>query len=1398
MLFAILPAGQSAEPRQSEDTAQNANGQRKEFITGLKEIKGSPDECYDTLKRRLLEGHFDDVKAALDLRDDQGRRIFGGYRFAQLRALCARMTFQRYHFRTAQLGWPTEKEGERLRQLAGETTAAYEEAFRLAPSDYERACIYARWHEVHTHRRFETDSLLLRSGSPLEYLDKPVDEVFLSQVLRLRSKATQALSSAKAYDKPLTADQSEAFLNVLTDEYRKLGRMGVPQKIFQEVLEDLPDFLQKAIHPRLLTHPHEKQMTIRYHLWYALTGPRPDRIDQDFISQQLQTVNRYIGEGFTGRLPAWYAEETSKYFVERAGLVRGNCFIPRLKQPIWPFEWSEPSNKYQKSIEGRILDQIGKTVRQKLEHDRITASFSASRRSAEDMREHIAVTTSQIAVVLMSDLSIYQRLGHFRYPPGVWIASSGGTTHDQSGVWVHTIGKYQPLPSYPWKKTITPMDSSTASTRSIASRVLKAIAAGDTATLDTLVSESRDFSKQDIHKLTVFLNDEIYATEPERMQEIEDLLIEKPWSWSVVSVRRPSEAAEKTLALILRWKLGGYWLVWAGLIEGTEQESLSDMLARLKPGLELPPEPAPVEIAKPVDILSVDGISEMQSLDPIDAGHSWRVRLALAEGDAAVPWKLLYCRAEWTDQDRPARPVPYGRYIARHLGPVVWTINKEGFHEAGPDLNSRPAPPMSIEGNGSVYAATLPLRGFEQSYLQVYSAFDGRELARRRITADESSVWSWGRFMAHRKGSPFGVSADFDAACPGMPAFKPVLAKTMNKGVHSISLSVEDGFFSLKSDKRILPTRGSRLLARWWLNGEPVSPQTAGEFAAVNNAHTEGLASLLRMPAKLPTAVLKAKPGDKVGLQVMLSPDRIESPALNPESSQCITSLDIGKSPTVPILTNRLDFKVNAAMIAESNSKPVTAANLKKLAEAIRKGNTRTVRRLLSECPQLARARDSSGQSALEILCCSRPMAKYIWRWKIGGDATVKYWKDMAEIAGILIDYGAEVNVKTPTEETPLYYVIDRGRSFGPDDTPPVELVRTLLDRGADPEIGGHRGTVLQRTVTVLLSYQSKIMAPVVEILLAYGADVYATGRRHHEKPAYELIDELRKKGNIDIAALINKHSAIKCKEQGVAVRAGVEEFIGRVRNADEKELLSLNNELPWMTGIELTRLGRHIQKEHGSDLKGVGSIAQLRLKGDWAEVSLPTGLKGDKANLYIVLMKYPGGAYHAMETGWNDGSNIGRRIHNASLQHRGLINAVYSAFGWMHKCRISGGLSSTGYPRRIPSISIRSERDRLIVRGRNVLSRTHFHAELTPTLVWYWDDPWSLKLASSMKFERDGQKMVMAGGGLTFQNKDKTVVFTRSDGQVRMETGGKETLGSEFILDLETLAQIQTTNEGR
>jgi hypothetical protein len=478
MFFGFVLAGESTS---NQAVSEEAKVQSREFLNRLAEKKDSPGECFNLLKRRLLEGYFEDVKKGLDMRDESGKRIFAGYRFARLRARCARVIFLLYVRRASPLGLPSEQEGADMRRLGREATSAYEEAFGLADSDFERACVYARWHELHASRRFDADSLLLRSGSPLERSDGPIDEGLSKQLSLLRIRVSQALDSVKVSGKALGDDAKKEFVDVFVDEYGKLARIGVAEAVFSELLEDIEGFLHKGIHPRVLTSPQSLRMTIRYHIWYALTGYRADELDNKFIDDQIKRVEGYIRAGFSRSLSE-YEDDVSKVFLELAELERGNRLIPGLKRPLWPYEWSQGSGKDANGIEDEIVGEIDKGIGRMIEiQDRLSSQrsriSSMSRfgtpedyeRKMEKQekinQEETASSIRSVAGSLMSELNTSQRIGHGQYPPGVIVTSSGGTVHEDSGIMVYTVGETEPVPEHPWKKAITPIDSSTKSTR---------------------------------------------------------------------------------------------------------------------------------------------------------------------------------------------------------------------------------------------------------------------------------------------------------------------------------------------------------------------------------------------------------------------------------------------------------------------------------------------------------------------------------------------------------------------------------------------------------------------------------------------------------------------------------------------------------------------------------------------------------------------------------------------------------------------------------------------------------------------------------------------------------------------------------------------------------------------
>jgi len=409
---------------------------------------------------------------------------------------------------------------------------------------------------------------------------------------------------------------------------------------------------------------------------------------------------------------------------------------------------------------------------------------------------------------------------------------------------------------------------------------------------------------------------------------------------------------------------------------------------------------------------------------------------------------------------------------------------------------------------------------------------------------------------------------------------------------------------------------------------------------------------------------------------------------------------------------------------------------------------------------------------------------------KLGDEVTKGYWEEMSEVAGVLIDYGADVNTTTlkKRKRTALRRLLEREKFRShPDDAPPIELLKLLLDRGADTETAGHRGSALYETVSEVRSNSNPHILPLAEILLDYDVDVFATNEPWSSQSVYDMVDSLKKKKDYaKLADAISKYGEKKRKVIEKAVSVGVEEFLASVRYADEKGLSALQKELPWDEEYDLIGLGRNFQKRLGSSLEGLGEIEKIAIKGNWAEALLPTGRKGGNANMHIVLMRYPGGSYHAIRAVLKGSVRMGNSISDAKSFYGGVMNSVYAVFEQNDMSRISGG-RSTGYPSKFKQISIISERGRLVVKGVNLPSWRYFHAELTSDVVYFWGDIWQLGLSQSATFKTGDKQLIMAKGVMTVENSDRTVQFDLSGDKVRMKTGDKEQLGTEFILDLDT-----------
>jgi len=346
----------------------------------------------------------------------------------------------------------------------------------------------------------------------------------------------------------------------------------------------------------------------------------------------------------------------------------------------------------------------------------------------------------------------------------------------------------------------------------------------------------------------------------------------------------------------------------------------------------------------------VKTFDQLISVEPIELGSGWTVRLGLSDGgEDGGPWMLLYCLADYDPKKESELigGIPVGNVIyGEILGPVFYNVKApdKGITESK-DVNVIQA----LYGRGlervlkekMLFISTFPVSQTGEYILEMFSD-DGTPILRKTMLVQNPRPAYWVKFISHGIKARIANMAHvrhIEGVYPCFDGKKYIDGGKLKKAIRQnilpgeitpsgnringkhkfpLKLSISNGYFVIQREK------GStffgiedRILARWWVNDKPVTVDSKSivrhkEIHVLITPHTQ-----IKVKLGVPNSLSKLKIGDSIGLQVLYSPSgsRLLSSQWRYDENAQVGRIN-WDSHNEPLLSNRLDFLADAHLLA--------------------------------------------------------------------------------------------------------------------------------------------------------------------------------------------------------------------------------------------------------------------------------------------------------------------------------------------------------------------------------------------------------------------------------------------------------------------------------------------------
>lgn len=320
-------------------------------------------------------------------------------------------------------------------------------------------------------------------------------------------------------------------------------------------------------------------------------------------------------------------------------------------------------------------------------------------------------------------------------------------------------------------------------------------------------------------------------------------------------------------------------------------------------------------------ISTVSSVGELAKQTKLRSG-GWSVQLGIGESDGELPWKIIYCLASANGKQRA--PNFRGQLHGELLGPVMVEVKSPN----GPNVAESLAAISQIASADQTTYATIIPAAWQGDYVIEVRDLDGILIAKQTISVDTDHPCYWQAFTtAPRRllkvGEPDGdVAKDAVAAIPGLNVSKridlgEISADSTLPGQFSASdkpalkLSLSKGVLQIKSKQQMIDWVDRHLLARWWVNGQPLLPKRVEGSKLIQVGRQVTYSDEFRIRMQLRKYFGQLKSTDEISVQVMYCPSPFQELPKTRGLNELEQMVEMGSAEGDSILlSNKLTFKV--------------------------------------------------------------------------------------------------------------------------------------------------------------------------------------------------------------------------------------------------------------------------------------------------------------------------------------------------------------------------------------------------------------------------------------------------------------------------------------------------------